>query len=67
MNMGKGQFIGKEKVTFVGKIIIESLSAKAKFGQNLKSEDFEQIMLDLEHRGSTIDIETIKLMKQFLT
>lgn len=36
MNMKSGQFISKERDAFVGKILVESLSAKVQFKQNLK-------------------------------
>lgn len=44
---------------------MESLSAKAKFGQNLKAEDFTQIMQDLRNRWDERDGETIALMQKF--
>lgn len=65
MDMQRGQFVGKERGTFVGKILISHLSAKAKFGQNLKKEDFEQILQDLENRNGKMDTETIKMMRSF--
>lgn len=65
MNMESGQFVGKERGTFVGKILVESLSAKAKFGQNLKAEDFAQIIQDLRNRWEARDSETIALMQKF--
>lgn len=65
MNMEVGQFVGKERGTFVGKICIESLSAKAKFGQNLKQEDFKQIIQDLKNRNEKRDRDTIELMQKF--
>ncbi|TLD84528.1 antibiotic resistance protein [Helicobacter sp. MIT 11-5569] len=67
MSMEKGQFVGKERGTFVGKVLISSLSAKAKFGQNLKAEDWEQIVQDLKNRNGKMDEETIKLMQKFAT
>ncbi|MCX2717482.1 pyridoxamine 5'-phosphate oxidase family protein [Helicobacter sp. MIT 21-1697] len=65
MDMESGQFIGKEKGVFVGKIFVESLSAKAKFGQNLKQEDWEQIVQDLQNRNDRLDTLTIEQMKKF--
>lgn len=65
MSMESGQFVGSERGTFVGKILVESLSAKAKFGQNLKAEDFTQIMQDLRNRWEERDGETIALMQKF--
>ena len=67
MSMESGQFVGKEKGTFVGKILVESLSAKAKFGQNLESAEWEQIMQDLKNRKEKRDAETIELMQRFVT
>ena len=67
MSMESGQFVGKEKGTFVGKILVESLSAKAKFGQNLKSAEWEQIVRDLKNRKEKRDAETIELMQRFVT
>ena len=66
MDMEKGQFIGQEKGVFVGKILVESLTAKAKFGQNLKQEDWEEIVQDLSNRGDRLDTQTIEQMKKFL-
>ncbi|CAM3628992.1 Antibiotic resistance protein [Helicobacter ganmani] len=65
MDMEKGQFIGQEKGVFVGKILVESLTAKAKFGQNLKQEDWEEIVQDLSNRGDRLDTQTIEQMKKF--
>lgn len=63
MSMEQGQFIGKERGTFVGKILISHLSAKAKFGQNLKASEREQILQDLENRKDKIDTETIQIIR----
>ncbi len=63
MSMEKGQFIGKERGTFVGKILISHLSAKAKFGQNLKTGEREQILRDLENRKDKMDAETILMIR----
>ena len=46
---------------------MESLSAKAKFGQNLESAEWEQIMQDLKNRKEKRDAETIELMQRFVT
>ncbi|GAX90168.1 pyridoxamine 5'-phosphate oxidase family protein [Effusibacillus lacus] len=47
------------------KIKVEDLSAKFKFGQNLKQETFGLVMAGLENRGETLDKETIALMEKF--
>ena len=63
----KSAFSGKENGVFVGLIEIESLSVKAKFGQNLKDSDFESILhtLQIRAQNSEIDKQTIALMKRF--
>ena len=61
----KKAFMGKEKGVFVGFVEIESLSVKAKFGQNLRQSDFESIMSDLEVRATEIDEQTLAMMKYF--
>ena len=72
-DFSKSAFNGKERGVFVGVIEIETLSVKAKFGQNLKPNEFESIMQDLQSRAqsrsagkqSDIDSQTIALMKYF--
>lgn len=64
-SMQKGVFAGAEKGVFVGVIKVETLSAKAKFGQNLNPSIFENIMNDLKNRNEVSDKETINLMKHF--
>lgn len=61
----KKAFMGSENGVFVGFIEIQSISVKAKFGQNLKDSDFESIMSDLAIRATDIDLQTIVLMKHF--
>ena len=61
----KKAFMGKEKGVFVGFVEVESLSVKAKFGQNLRQSDFESIMSDLEVRATEIDKQTLAMMKYF--
>ena len=60
-----GNFQGKEKGVFVGVLKPKTLSAKAKFGQNLSAKDFESIICDLQKRNSPLDKETINLMRHF--
>lgn len=65
LNMDLGQFEGQEKGVFVGTIEIISKSIKAKFGQNLKANAREQIIKDLEKRGTELDKNTIKMIRHF--
>ena len=60
-----GHFGGKERGVFVGILKPDTLTAKAKFGQNLSSKDFESIICDLQKRNSPFDKETIDLMRHF--
>ncbi|MDO7907015.1 pyridoxamine 5'-phosphate oxidase family protein [Paenibacillus sp. JX-17] len=46
-------------------IVPERISAKFKFGQNLKTEAREQIASQLEERARGKDMETARLMRQF--
>lgn len=62
-SFSKKAFMGHEKNVFVGFIEIQSLSVKAKFGQNLKESDFKSIMHDLETRATELDKQTIAMMK----
>ena len=66
INMDFGQFKGQERGVFVGLIKVKHRSIKAKFGQNLKPNDREQIIRDLEERGLPMDKETIEMMKYFV-
>ncbi len=58
-----GNFEGKERGVFVGVLKPQTLSAKAKFGQNLSQKDFESIICDLQKRNLPLDKESINLMK----
>ena len=64
-SFSKSAFSGKENGVFVGFVEIESISVKAKFGQNLKDSDFESILHDLQSRATEIDLQTIALMRHF--
>lgn len=64
-SFNKKAFMGSENGVFVGFIEIQSISVKAKFGQNLKDSDFESIVSDLAIRATDIDLQTIALMKHF--
>lgn len=61
----KEAFMGRENGVFVGFIEVESISVKAKFGQNLKDSEFESIMSDLEIRATEIDRQTLAMMRHF--
>ena len=52
------------KTTALVKIEVEKLTCKFKFGQHLSDERFEMILSNLLARGSKIDIETAKIMKE---
>lgn len=65
IDMEKSPFRGQEKGVFVGIIEVQNISIKAKFGQNLKKEAFFTIMEDLENRGTSLDKETLELMRYF--
>lgn len=63
-SLEKSVFAGAEKGTFVGIIEAQSLSAKAKFGQNMSQSAFETLMIDLTKRATNLDKETLKMMKR---
>lgn len=65
IDMDSKQFRGQERAVFMGVIRIEHTSIKAKFGQNLKPSDREQIIRDLRQRGSVLDLETIKMIRRY--
>ena len=64
-SFSKEAFAGRENGVFVGFIEIESISVKAKFGQNLKDSEFESIMSDLAIRATEIDKQTLAMMRHF--
>ncbi|WP_282941083.1 pyridoxamine 5'-phosphate oxidase family protein [Paenibacillus sp. RC67] len=53
------------KGTGVVRIRISEMSSKYKFGQNLKEPRFNLVIDGLQQRGSTVDAETIALMKAY--
>ncbi|MFE5320343.1 pyridoxamine 5'-phosphate oxidase family protein [Paenibacillus sp. NPDC056579] len=53
------------KATSIVRIRIEEMTAKYKFGQNLKEPKFTRITEGLQHRGAELDEETIALMKAY--
>lgn len=65
IDMDSIQFKGQEKGVFVGIIAVESMTVKAKFGQNMKQEDREQIIRDLDNRETQLDRDTIVMMQRF--
>jgi nitroimidazol reductase NimA-like FMN-containing flavoprotein (pyridoxamine 5'-phosphate oxidase superfamily) len=52
------------KATAVIKIVPRSLRCKFKFGQHVTKERFDMILSHLEERDTSIDKETVKMMKQ---
>jgi nitroimidazol reductase NimA-like FMN-containing flavoprotein (pyridoxamine 5'-phosphate oxidase superfamily) len=52
------------KATAVIKIVPSSLRCKFKFGQHVTKERFDMILSHLEGRDTSIDKETVKMMKQ---
>ncbi|MDT3429161.1 nitroimidazol reductase NimA-like FMN-containing flavoprotein (pyridoxamine 5'-phosphate oxidase superfamily) [Paenibacillus forsythiae] len=53
------------KAVAVVRIVPEELTAKFKFGQNLKEEDRSAVISGLEARGGERDAETVEMMKKF--
>ena len=51
--------------TNVLKFFPDTITAKFKFGQNLKDEDFQKRLASLEARGNPIDLDTIRMMKRY--
>lgn len=56
-------FAGAEKHTFIGVIQVQTLSAKAKFGQNMTQNAFDTLIKDLTNRNTDLDKDTLKMMK----
>ncbi len=52
-------------VVAIVKILVQEMTAKFKFGQNLTSERLQKVIKHLEQRGNTEDLLTIKAIKQF--
>ena len=55
---------GQENGVFTGVIKAETLSAKAKFGQNYNDEKIAILIKDLENRGNELDFESIEWIKK---
>ncbi|GAA3404905.1 pyridoxamine 5'-phosphate oxidase family protein [Paenibacillus hodogayensis] len=56
-------YTGQLKSTSVVRISVSELSAKYKFGQNLKEEGFEQLAGQLLQRNEGLDAETVAMME----
>ncbi|MFH5182069.1 pyridoxamine 5'-phosphate oxidase family protein [Paenibacillus sp. TAB 01] len=59
------EYAGQLKATVVVRITPHEISAKYKFGQNMKSSAFERITSGLQERQGELDEETIALMKAY--
>ena len=55
---------GQENGVFTGIIKAQTLSAKAKFGQNLDDEKIKILIKDLKNRGNELDFQTIKWIEK---
>ncbi|WP_025692788.1 pyridoxamine 5'-phosphate oxidase family protein [Paenibacillus zanthoxyli] len=53
------------KAVAVVRIVPEEITAKFKFGQNLKEEDRSAVISGLEARGGERDAETVEMMEKF--
>ncbi|BCG60700.1 pyridoxamine 5'-phosphate oxidase family protein [Paenibacillus sp. URB8-2] len=53
------------KAVAVVRIVPEEITAKFKFGQNLKEEERSAVIGGLEARGGERDAETVEMMKKF--
>ncbi len=51
--------------TEVFRFDITEMTCKIKLGQNGSKETFEKILVHLEERGSDIDKQTVKMMREF--
>ncbi|MCZ8517117.1 pyridoxamine 5'-phosphate oxidase family protein [Paenibacillus filicis] len=58
-------YTGELKAVSVVRITVEDLTAKFKFGQNLKEDRLAQVMEGLEERGLAGDPETVEMMKRY--
>ena len=55
---------GQENGVFAGIIRVETLSAKAKFGQNYNDEKIAILIKELENRGNELDLQSIEWIKK---
>jgi len=51
--------------TLIFKLVPKETSLKVKLGQRLPKSRFEMILENLEKRGTKLDLETIKAMKEY--
>lgn len=58
-------YAGQLKAVALCRIVPEAMSAKFKFGQNLKERKFTEVVKGLEERGREQDLETIAHMKKY--
>jgi len=58
-------YVANLKAVALLKLVPEDISAKFKFGQNIKGEKREQVMAGLTERDGELDAETLALMKKF--
>ncbi|MBW4841474.1 MAG: pyridoxamine 5'-phosphate oxidase family protein [Paenibacillaceae bacterium] len=58
-------YAGELKAVALCRIVPEAISAKFKFGQNLKEPKLSAVTSGLEQRGGELDAETIALMKKY--
>lgn len=59
------RYKGELKAVAVVRIVPETLTAKFKFGQNLKKERHEHLQQQLEERGGPKDAETVDMMRKY--
>ncbi|MCM3272330.1 pyridoxamine 5'-phosphate oxidase family protein [Paenibacillus elgii] len=59
------KYQGELKAVSVVRISVEEITAKFKFGQNLKGERRDKVMGGLNERGGSEDEATVELMKKY--
>lgn len=59
------KYRGNVKGVAVVRLTVSEISAKFKFGQNLKQDEREDLAGKLEHRGCPFDHETASLMRRY--
>lgn len=65
INTENSAYVPQLKAVSVVKITIQEMTAKFKFGQNLKEDQHEHITSQLHERNQGLDAATVALMKQF--
>jgi len=58
-------YVSRVKATTVIRINIDQLTAKFKFGQNLKDDQFHNLTQQLEARNEGADAQTVELMQRY--